>query len=266
MRYWIQRESKALFRLEPNPKLSTENRKMKSFLIASMLMLSTAQAQTQNSEKPTELDRSEVFPPEDGKLVPLQGKISKGRYYSPDNVFSCIAYDFGEGHYTSQDLLNDISACVGFYDSIGTFKKAEVFFMPGIKKTLEKKHLRQVFDGLGIGILKTVDNAQGIEILEEEMVGEHMLFVAISIRKMSVLKDHDGNHLSSTRGYLVFQEKDKIVLLSDQEATLAGKKHNPKIHVGKLKKEILEFRNSLEFDYDPSQIAIQEKDMAKVLL
>ncbi|MGH2611744.1 MAG: hypothetical protein ACRDFB_01690, partial [Rhabdochlamydiaceae bacterium] len=171
----------------------------------------------QNAERLAELPRSEIFPPEDGKPVSLQGKILNGRYYAPKNVFSCQADDFGEGAYLAQDGLLEQAACVGFYSSIANFKKAEVMFMPGLeKKSLERKALKDAFDGFGIGILKTVDNAQGIEVLTEEMVGDTLFFSAISVEKMSVLKAPNGKYMSSTRGYLVFQDKDKLIVLSNQ--------------------------------------------------
>ncbi len=218
-----------------------------------MLISASAYANTDKiSEKSTELPRSEIFPPEDGKLPPLQGKIIDGRYYAPKNVFSCRAYDFREGAYTAQDGLLEQAACVGFYNAVADFKKAEVLFMPGIeKKTLDEKALKDAFEGFGIGILKTVDNAQGIEVLKEEMMAGNMFFAAISVEKMSVLKASNGRYMSSTRGYLIFQDKDKLVVLSNQEVTLPGKKHTPKKHVEKLKNDILEFRKTFEFGLIP---------------
>jgi hypothetical protein len=158
----------------------------------------------QIAEKPTKLRRSEIFPPEDGKLIPLQGKIVRGRYYAPKNVFSCQADDFGQGAYLAQDVLLEQAASVAFYSPIASFKNVEVLFMPGLeKKSLEREALKDAFDVVGIGILKTVDNAQGIEILTEEMVGNALFFSAISVEKMSVLKARNGEYMSSTRGYSV---------------------------------------------------------------
>ena len=125
--------------------------------------------------------------------------------------------------------------------------------MPEIeKKTLDEKALKDAFEGFGIGILKTVDNAQGIEVLKEEMMVGNMFFAAISVEKMSVLS------VPSTRGYLVFQDKDKLVLLSNQEVTLPGQKHTPKKHIEKLKNDILEFKKTFEFGpipYPPTEKA-----------
>ena len=206
----------------------------------------------QSSEKPTELSHSEMFPPEDGKLEPLQGKIINGRYHAPKDVFSCLADDFGTGKHISQDGLLKEAACVGFYNSMGDFKKAEVLFLPGFEKiNLEHKALKDCFDRFGIGILKTVDQAQGIEILKEEMVDD-MLFVAISIEKMSVLRAQNGAYLSSTRGYLVFQEKDKLVVLSTQKVTLPEEQHAPKRHIERLRKNALDFRKTFEFGLIPA--------------
>ena len=95
-----------------------------------------------------------------------KGKIVDGRYYAPKNVFFCRAYDFIKGACTAQDGLLEQAACVGFYNAVADFKKAEVLFMLGIeKKTLDEKALKDAFEGFGIRILETVDNAQGIEVL-----------------------------------------------------------------------------------------------------
>lgn len=198
----------------------------------------------------TSLPRSEIFPPENGVLPELQGKIIDGRYYSPKNIFSCRANDFGQGKYISQDGLffenfeNAVS--VGFYNSKGNFQKVEII-LTGMEKKFSNEELKKFFDDFGIDILKTVDNAKDIEILEEEILGGKSLFVAISIKKMSVLKSKDGRYMSSTRGYLAFQENDKLVLLSNQEVTPPGRKHFPRRNINKLKKELLEFRNTFEF-------------------
>lgn len=226
---------------------------MKSFLFRSLLVVFvTALAHLQadqDSYKNIEIDTSEVFSPEKAKKMSLRGKIIDGRYYSPQNIFSCRAMDFGQGRYLSQDSMTDMYCCVGFYDSIGNFRKAEVIFIPGLKtKALSKKQLKAAFENFGIGILKDVDNAQGIDILSEKFLEKDTLFTTVSIKKMSVLRAADGTCLSSTRGYLVFQEKDKLVLLSSQVTTPPGEEHSPKMHLDRIKAEILEFKNSFEFD------------------
>lgn len=225
---------------------------LKSTLFSlSILFLTSSYANNQSAEKSAELPRSEIFPPEDGKLVPLQGKIVDGHYYAPKNVFSCQADDFGQGTYLTQDVLLEQAACVGFYSSRAHFKKAEIMFMPGLeKKTLNQEDLKDAFESFGIGILKTVDNAQGIEILNEEMIND-MFFAAISVEKMSVLKSSNGKYMSSTRGYLIFQDKDKLIVLSNQKVTLPGQKHTPKQHIEKLKQDILNFRKTFEFGAIP---------------
>lgn len=200
------------------------------------------------SKKPTTLRPTEIFTPDKGGIDRLQGKILNGRYYAPKNVFSCLPDSFGEGKYIAQDALLNQAACVGFYSPIGNFKKAEVIFTPSLEnKKLDKPDLRDAFDSFGIGILKTVDSAEGIEILVEEMVENNMLFVSISIEKMAVLRASNGKFKSSTRGYLVFQDRDKLILLSNQKVTPPGQKHTPKQHMEWLKKDILEFRKTFEF-------------------
>lgn len=226
----------------------------KRFLfIPVFLLLTNVYAQSNQEQiKTIKLDRSEIFPPEDGHLEPLKGKIIDGRYYSPKNVFSCQADDFGEGKYLSQDMLIERAACVGFYNSSGSSKMAEIMFFPGMeKRNLGEKDFKYMFESFAIGMLKKADNAQDIKILQEELLENNMFFVAISIGKTFFLRDKNKKYLSSTRGYLVFQEKDKIVFLSNQVATPFAKEHTPKKHVETIKKEILEFRNTFEFGPTP---------------
>ena len=228
-----------------------------SFFVLSLTAVSAYTNPTQPSENPSELARSEIFPPEDGIFVPLQGKIIDGRYHSPKGVFSCQAYDFDEGSYISQDVLFAHAACVSFYNSICDFKKAEILLIPGLEnKHLDKNALKGTFERFGIRILEKVDYAEGIEVLNEEMVGDdNMFFAAISVEKMSVLRDANGEHMASTRGYLIFQDKDKIAVLSNQIVTLPGKKHTPKNHIEKLKQDILDFRETFEFGPIPEPSA-----------
>ncbi len=206
----------------------------------------------QSTEQARELPRSEIFPPQDGKTKPLQGKIVAGRYYAPRDIFSCQADNFGASTYLAQDILIDEQAmCVGFYNSIGDFKHAETMFLRKLRdKVLDGEALKRGFESFGIGILKEVDNAQGIEILREEMI-DNLFFAAISIGRTSVLRSANGEHPSATRGYLVFQNKDKLVILSNQLVTPQGQKHIPQKHVERLKSEILEFKKTFEFGPTP---------------
>jgi hypothetical protein len=235
------------------------------YLISSLILISTSvfAATDQSKETAKDLPRDEIFPPENGKIRPLHGKISNGRYHAPQGVFSCQAYDFGEGSYIAQDALLEEAACVGFYNAQADFKKAEIIFLPGLeKKTWGEKELKNAFESFGIGILKSVDNAHGIKVLKEEMLGDGMFFAAISIEKMSVLKFSNGQFVPSTRGYLVFQDKDKLAVLSNQLVTLPGQKHEPEKHVERLKREILEFRKTFEFGAIPESIIEKLKSEA----
>jgi hypothetical protein len=238
----------------------------KSFLLFSLSTLFSVASYAntdQIAKKTTTLPRSEIFPPKGGKLIPLQGKILNGRYYGPNDIFSCQADHFGNGIYFAQDGFESKVPCamIGFYSPRASFKRAEVMFLPGLKeKNLEKEALKDLFNSFGIEILKIVDNAESIEILREEMV-EGAFFSAISVKKISVLRHPNGKYLSSTRGYLVFQHKDKLVVLTNQIATLPGHKHDPKKHAKKLKKEILDFRKTFEFSSKPSSTILKEKSV-----
>lgn len=204
------------------------------------------------TEMQDNMSRSDIFPPPDGKLLPLKGKIINGRYYAPNNLFSCLAEDFGEESYLAQDGNPlETGAVVGFYNSMGDFMKVEVFVFPGLeKKGLNEQLLKDAFEGFGIRILKQVDNAQGLEILEEKIIGD-MLFVTLSIDKMDVLRSTDGYYKSSTRGYLIFQDKEKLVILTNQKVTWPRATHRPREQMEKIKQDVLNFKKTLEFDCNP---------------
>ena len=103
-------------------------------------------------------------------------------------------------------------------------------------------------------ILNNVENAENIEVLNEEFFGNEMLFRALSIEKMATLKDSYGRNLSCTRGCLIFKDKDKAVILTNQKVTPLGQKHNPKEHVDMLKKDILSFKKTFEFGSIPTDL------------
>ena len=78
---------------------------------------------------------------------------------------------------------------------------------------------------------------------------------------MSVLNASNGEQMASTRGYLVFQEKDKLVVLSDQRVTLPGQNHDPKKHIEKLEQDILEFKKTFEFGLIPTPSIEKSEDV-----
>jgi|GEM_PF-6906809 hypothetical protein len=197
-------------------------------------------------------ESNEVFLQSDEKSISLFGKLNSGRYFSSGEVFSCSAVDFGRGKYVMQDFSDEHAICVAFYNGAGSFVKAEILIIPGIKnRALGKDDFKGVFDDFAMGILKTVDHAKDVVILKEEMLGaEHALFMAVSVRKMTFLKSSCGKYMPATRGYLVYQENDKFVILSNQIPTLPGQKHIPRNHLPKLKEELLEFKKTCEFQYD----------------
>lgn len=234
-----------------------------SFLLLTLQFSSLFPSADQRKETVKNLSQEECFCPKSGKIHLLQGKISDGRYYAPQGVFSCQACDLGEGKYIAQDALLDQVACVGFYNHMADHKKAEIFLFPGLeKKTSDEKDLKRAFQSFGVGILKSVDQAQGVEILTEEMLDGGMFFALVSVQKISFLKYPNGQPMPVTRGYLVFQHKDKLALLSNQLVTLSGQKHEPMKHMKWLKREILAFQKTFEFGAIPESVLEKIKNKA----
>jgi hypothetical protein len=77
---------------------------------------------------------------------------------------------------------------------------------------------------------------------------------------MSTLRTPDGKHLASTRGYLLFQKEDKLVVLSKQEITLPEEPHIPQKHISALKKDILDFRKTFEFGPVPELVSVEKME------
>ncbi|HAB98198.1 MAG TPA: hypothetical protein DCE71_00015, partial [Parachlamydiales bacterium] len=150
------------------------------------------------------------------------------------------------------DQSSGFVAGVAFFSPVFDFKKAEITCLPGLKKgAFGKKELQKAFEDFGISVLEFIDDAEGVKVLKAEMLEDGSFFGVISIDKMCVLVSEKEQHFSSTRGYLIFQDNDKLVMLSNQLVTCVGKKHEPERHLEKLKQEILEFRNTFEFGAIP---------------
>lgn len=136
---------------------------------------------------------------------------------------------------------------IGFYSSSGDFRKADVGVFPfELKTPPDREMLERAFQGFGIRILEVVDNAIGIEVLQEDFIDDCLLFVAISIDRMSVLKHQSGAYMPATRGYLLFHAGNKLVILCNQRPTLPGELHKPLRHVDLLKQDLLRFKESFE--------------------
>ncbi|MBS0622195.1 MAG: hypothetical protein JSR80_04465 [Verrucomicrobia bacterium] len=198
---------------------------------------------------------------------PLAGKVVEGRYYAPNNMFSCQFNALGEEKYKAGDEFLDKKAVATmfpdqagdgdwgivsaiFFDAVGNYKRADVFDL-GWEK-LDGKVLKEAFEAFGIEALEAFEEAKGIERLSEEMIGDEMFFVALSIKNTGLLKEFYGRDMPSTRGYLVFQDGDKLILLVNQRVTLTGKSQAPGQHEEDLKNELLNFKKTFEFDLVPA--------------
>jgi len=213
----------------------------------------------QDTKEPVAFPCPEIFTIEKGKLLPLEGKIINGRYHAPQGVFSCHADDFGEGEHIAQDTLLEHSAYAGFYSSEGNFKRVEVAFIPMLgEKVVNKNALQKAIENTPL-ILKTVEHPQGVKNVHEEMIDD-MLFEVISIEKLPSLKTPNGEYMPTTRGHLVFKEKDKLVMLTNQIVTLPGQEHTPKQHIEILKQDILKFRKTFEFGPIPVSASREKKE------
>jgi hypothetical protein len=222
------------------------------FLLSTLISTHVFANIDQNPPNPSEPSRDAIAYSTGDESRPFRGKIVAGRYHAPKDIFSCRAYDFDEGSYTAQDSVHEHTIYIGFFNILSDFKEATITFMPELEnQTLGKEELRKAFKDAGITFLKTVDKAQGIEILKEEMVEDNMFFAAVSVEKTPLVISPEGDYMASTRGYLIFQIKDKLVILINQRVTPPGHKHNPKWHIEKLKQDILEFRKTFEFSSIP---------------
>lgn len=90
------------------------------------------------------------------------------------------------------------------------------------------------------------------------MIDKKMFIAFISIDKMAVLQNTNGRHPRATRGYLIFQAEDKLVVLSNQNVTEPGSAHKPRNHIERLRKEILDFKQTFEFGPIPDLKLLQE--------
>lgn len=192
-----------------------------------------------------------------GGLSPIKGKILEGRYYADKNVFSCEAQNFFQGKYVAQDLLDDNMACIAFYSFENHFKQAEIMFLRDANgfRFDTKEKLKMAFESMGLTMLDMVYKAENIEILQEEMIGDDVLFVALS----SLVKMY-GNPLHVTRSYLAFQKDDKLVLLANQRATVSGEDHTPKKHIEGLREDLLNFKSSFTFGPTPPPSVKKEEE------
>lgn len=229
----------------------------------------THQAQSAVARTPREQGMTLLEPGE--KHPRCQGSIIGDRYYAPYGLFSCKAEnfgeDFGEGQYIVQDLLkfnpsrfpfyssmrliSYDTALVAFYNLSRRYKKAQVFFLHDVDvETINMKtvFLEDAFNCLCFKVIKEL-TLGGTEILRKEMISDRMLFVALSEKNRKDLVDSKGNFQSATQGYLVFLRQDMVVVLYNQYVTVAGERHQPQEYVEELQKELLEFKETLQFPY-----------------
>ncbi|MBS0621483.1 MAG: hypothetical protein JSR80_00780 [Verrucomicrobia bacterium] len=210
---------------------------------------------------------------------PLEGKVVGERYYAPNNMFSCQFNAIGEEKYKAGDAFLDKKAIATmfpdqagdgdwgivsaiFADSAGNYKRADIYDLGW--EQLDEKALKEAFEACGIETLEMFEEAKGIERLSEEMIGDDMFFVALSIKNTGLLKGFYGRDMPLTRGYLVFQHDDKLILLVNQRVTLTGKSQPPGQHEEDLKNELLEFKKTFEFDLVPAIGCVEKADTTEV--
>lgn len=75
----------------------------------------------------------------------------------------------------------------------------------------------------------------------------------------------NGQYVPFTRGYLIFQDKDKLAVLSNQIVIVPGQRHEPEKHVERLKRDILEFRKTFEFGLTPISVDIVERSLTSYI-
>lgn len=219
-----------------------------------------------HADQKKEEDRSLFIPTEEQPLL-LQGKIEGERYYSPQNVFSCQADDYGQGYFIGHDALLPQAACVALYSEKGAFKKAEIMFWPGVEKCKEQNMiLKTTFEGFGIHTIKDVDFGEGIKIIQEEMLSDNVFFGAVSIDNLPYMNPFGDFQIRYSRGYLVYPVKDKLVVLSNQILTLPDQPHEPEKKIDRLKSELLAFKETFQFGPNPKiEKAVKKEDTPQKL-
>lgn len=178
----------------------------------------------------------------------LHGHISENQYYSEKNLFSCQVQDFGRGSYIANDITLDDMSGVIFYHPSGHFKKAEVISMPVIKtKSLNKEDLQQAFETFGVGLIKAVDQAKGIQILQQKILSNGALFSLLSVDSIRSLKEFNVIPIPAIIAYLIYKEQDKLIILSYQKATPFNENPPTEVLTETMKQDILAFKETFVF-------------------
>jgi hypothetical protein len=208
--------------------------KLKVFLFLQSLLLIGPiwSQQNQNSSKGI-LDE---YP-----LKPLKGNIIDGRYYSPNNVFSCKAFDFGQNCYNASDLLTKDAAMVNFYNLAGCFKKIEICVIPQLKDST--LNLKMAFQKFCMPAYKIEES----DILHEQFLGTNGFLVVLSSKQIFTIAETDKS-TGFIRGCLVFQRNEQFIIVSDQIAS-SNEKAISQSNIDKLKNDVMEIKNSIEFDF-----------------
>ncbi len=185
----------------------------------------------------------------DEKSVSLKGKIVEGRYYFSNNSFSCRAQNFGYPEPKVVDYVIDqiVSGVVFFGESENLIGVKVITLPEPVETQFHYATCKKMIDLFGLIRFNQNEDTAGIEILEEETPENNALFIAISIATQNHLKPSKADCLRSVRGFLAFQQGNTVILITSQEAISPDDKRAPKRLIETLKRDLLDFKNSMEF-------------------
>lgn len=224
------------------------------YLVAFVLMNIATYADTDEISQKLIASQETVFSFKNERSKLFRGEILNGRYNAPDNIFSCKADSFGEDDYLIYEWLDGDCARVGFYSPAGDYKLASIVFIPGLEeKKSDPKAISGASERFKIKVFNFEEDCEGMTLLTNEMIGDEMHFLSVSFDKVPLL-GKPGKYVSATKAYLVFLDKDYYVLLSNQKTRDPRRLYTPKMHVNRLKKELIAFKKSFQFSSTSDRI------------
>lgn len=154
-----------------------------------------------------------------------EGKIVKGRYYAPDNLFSIATPPLFQGN-VDEDFGGKNLRTVIFRDDFGRLQRVEMTcLMPEIWEflSLNPSQYRALVEGfyrdlLEPGILSSFSGAKTLLAEPYESAGINGFFAVIKVPQGSHLQNvQTGLRADSIRSYFIFTASNQLVAVSWQD-------------------------------------------------